>query len=84
MIVKLKEIKHLRQFTIFKICEKVIQPNIATIFIFQHSDSHYQNFKTVECFGHQNLSSPHNPCLFSTNPFLHFHFTMYRKLPLTI
>lgn len=59
--MKLKDIKYLRNIIIFKISVKVkpstIQPRILTIFIFQHSDSHYQNFKMVKCFGHRNLLS---------------------------
>lgn len=68
MIIKLKDIKYLRN-VIFKSFVKVklptIKPNILTIFIFQHSDCHYQNFKMIECFGHKNLLSlSHNSCLF--------------------
>lgn len=79
MMIKLKDIKFLRNIIILNISVKAklptTQANILTISIFQHSDSHYQNFKMVDYFGHQNfLSLSHNLRFFP----LSFHLTVHK------
>lgn len=82
MVIKLKDIKFHRNTIIFNISVKVklptTQANILTISIFQHSDSHYRNFKKAILAIEIHY---HSVTIYVLSPFLSLNYTQIGLLP---